>query len=150
MREEQRKFPHGGDDERRAGEYRATSRSFDRRLTLRIVVLGSAAGGGVPQWNCACPVCVLAWSGDARVAPRTQSSLAVSCDGEAFLLVNASPDLRQQIIATPVLHPRFGLRHSPIRSAIVTNADVDHVAGLLTLRERQAFTLHATEGTLAT
>jgi pyrroloquinoline quinone biosynthesis protein B len=92
----------------------------------------------------------LAWSGDVRVARRTQSSLAVSYDGEAFLLVNASPDLRQQIVATPVLHPRFGLRHSPIRSVIVTNADVDHVAGLLTLRERQDFTLHATEGTLAT
>jgi pyrroloquinoline quinone biosynthesis protein B len=117
---------------------------------LRVVVLGSAAGGGVPQWNCACPVCALAWSGDARVARRTQSSLAVSSDGEALLLVNASPDLRQQIIATPVLHPRSGLRHSPIRSVIVTNADVDHVAGLLTLRERQTFTLHATEGTLAT
>ena len=114
------------------------------------MVLGSAAGGGVPQWNCACLVCALAWSGDARVARRTQSSLAVSLDGESFALVNASPDLRQQIIATPVLHPRGGLRHSPIGSVIVTNADVDHVAGLLTLRERQNFTLHATAGTHAT
>jgi pyrroloquinoline quinone biosynthesis protein B len=84
------------------------------------------------------------------VARRTQSSVALSLDGEDFALVNASPDLRQQIIATPALHPRGGLRHSPIRSAIVTNADVDHVAGLLTLRERQNFTLHATAGTLAT
>src|SRR5579863_484767 len=141
MREEQRKFPHGGDDERRAGEYRATSRSFDRRLTLRIVVLGSAGGGGVPQWNCACPVCALAWSGDARVARRSQSSLAITLDGESFALVNASPDLRQQIVATALLHPREGQRHSPIKSVIVTNADVDHIAGLLTLRERQAFTL---------
>jgi pyrroloquinoline quinone biosynthesis protein B len=117
---------------------------------LRVVVLGSAAGGGVPQWNCACPVCALAWSGDARVARRTQSSIAVTVDGDAFALVNASPDLRQQILATPVLHPRGGLRHSPIGGVIVTNADVDHVAGLLTLRERQNLTLHATTATLAT
>jgi pyrroloquinoline quinone biosynthesis protein B len=117
---------------------------------LRVVVLGSAAGGGVPQWNCACPVCNLAWSGDARVGRRTQSSIALSVDGDAFALVNASPDLRQQILATPVLHPRGGLRHSPIRGVIVTNADVDHVAGLLTLRERQNLTLHATTATLAT
>jgi pyrroloquinoline quinone biosynthesis protein B len=117
---------------------------------LRVVVLGSAAGGGVPQWNCACPVCALAWSGDARVARRTQSSIAVTVDGDAFALVNASPDLRQQILATPVLHPRGGLRHSPIGGVIVTNADVDHVAGLLTLRERQNLTLHATAATLAT
>jgi len=116
-------------------------------LSLRVFVLGSAAGGGVPQWNCACPVCALAWSGDARVARRTQSSLAVTLDGESFALVNASPDLRQQIIAAPVLHPR-GLRDSPIKSVIVTNADVDHIAGLLTLRERQGFALHATAGTL--
>ena len=117
---------------------------------MRVVVLGSAAGGGVPQWNCACPVCALAWSGDARVARRTQSSIAVTVDGDAFALVNASPDLRQQILATPVLHPRGGLRHSPIGGVIVTNADVDHVAGLLTLRERQNLTLHATTATLAT
>ena len=71
----------------------------------------------------------------------------MTVDGESFALVNASPDLRQQIIAAPVLHPRYGLRHSPIRSVIVTNADVDHVAGLLTLRERQGFALHATAGT---
>jgi pyrroloquinoline quinone biosynthesis protein B len=116
---------------------------------LRVVVLGSAAGGGVPQWNCACPVCALAWSGDARVARRTQSSLAVTLDGESFVLVNASPDLREQIVANPALHPRRGARHSPIRSVVVTNADVDHVAGLLTLRERQRFALHATAGTLA-
>jgi pyrroloquinoline quinone biosynthesis protein B len=84
------------------------------------------------------------------VGRRTQSSIALSVDGDAFALVNASPDLRQQILATPVLHPRGGLRHSPIRGVIVTNADVDHVAGLLTLRERQNLTLHATTATLAT
>ena len=116
---------------------------------MRVVVLGSAAGGGVPQWNCGCPVCALAWSGDPRVTRRTQSSLAVTLDGENFALINASPDLRQQIIANSLLHPRNGLRHSPIKAVIITNADVDHIAGLLTLRERQGFALHATAGTLA-
>ena len=112
-------------------------------------MLGSAAGGGVPQWNCACQVCALAWAGDPRVERRTQSSIAATLDGESFALVNASPDLRQQIIDNPPLRPRRGLRDSPIRSAIVTNAEVDHLAGLLTLRERQAFVLHATAATHA-
>ncbi len=111
---------------------------------MKAIVLGSAAGGGVPQWNCRCPVCSLAWAGDPRVRPRTQSSLAVSPDGEHWLLVNASPDIRQQIAATPALHPRTGLRHSPIRAVLLTNGDVDHVAGLLTLRESQPFDLLAT------
>ena len=110
---------------------------------MHIIVIGSAAGGGFPQWNCRCPTCRLAWAGDPRVVPRTQSSLAVSADGRDWVLVNASPDLRQQIIATPALHPRDGARHSPIRAVVLTNGDVDHVAGLLTLRERQPFALHA-------
>ncbi len=110
---------------------------------MHIIVIGSAAGGGFPQWNCRCPTCRLAWAGDPRVVPRTQSSLAVSADGRDWVLVNASPDLRQQILATPALHPRDGARHSPIRAVVLTNGDVDHVAGLLTLRERQPFALHA-------
>src|SRR6516225_2193992 len=64
---------------------------------LTALVLGSAAGGGFPQWNCRCPTCRLAWAGDARVRPRTQASLAVSADGENWLLINASPDLPQQV-----------------------------------------------------
>jgi pyrroloquinoline quinone biosynthesis protein B len=116
---------------------------------VRILVLGSAAGGGVPQWNCLCPVCQLAWSGDKRVKPRSQSSLAVSADGERWLLLNASPDLRQQIIAAPSLHPRGAKRHSPIGAVFVTNADVDHVAGLLTLREQQSFVLFGSQATMA-
>ena len=116
---------------------------------MRILVLGSAAGGGFPQWNCLCPVCQLAWSGDKRVKPRSQSSLAVSADGERWLLLNASPDLRQQIIASPCLHPRGAKRQSPIRAVFVTNADVDHLAGLLTLREQQSFTLFGSRATLA-
>jgi pyrroloquinoline quinone biosynthesis protein B len=116
---------------------------------LRILVLGSAAGGGVPQWNCLCPVCQLAWRGDQRVKPRSQSSLAVSADGKQWLLLNASPDLRQQIIASPCLHPRGAKRHSPIGAVFVTNADVDHLAGLLTLREQQRFMLFGSRATLA-
>lgn len=117
---------------------------------LRAIVIGSAAGGGVPQWNCRCRVCRLAWRGDGAVRPRTQSSLAVSVDGDRWLLLNASPDIREQIRATPALHPREGLRHSPVGAVLVTNADVDHVTGLLGLRERQAFDLFGTAGTLDT
>ncbi|HEU0222560.1 MAG TPA: pyrroloquinoline quinone biosynthesis protein PqqB [Paracoccaceae bacterium] len=118
-------------------------------MTLRAVVLGAAAGGGLPQWNCNGPNSARFWRGDGSLAPATQSSLAVSLDGSDWALINASPDLRAQIMARPVLHPRdparFGLRDSPIRAVVLTNGDVDHVAGLLTLRERQAFTLWSTE-----
>ncbi|QRE76536.1 pyrroloquinoline quinone biosynthesis protein PqqB [Methylobacterium aquaticum] len=115
---------------------------------MHAIVLGSGAGGGVPQWNCRCPICAMARAGDRRVLPRTQSSLAVSADGDSWLLVNASPDIRQQLFDTPALHPREGLRHSPIQAVLLTNGDVDHVAGLLTLREGQPFRLHATRGIL--
>ncbi|MGB8546960.1 MAG: pyrroloquinoline quinone biosynthesis protein PqqB [Xanthobacteraceae bacterium] len=111
------------------------------------VVLGSAAGGGFPQWNCCCPVCRLAWAGDPRVKPRTQASIAVSADGERWLLINASPDLRAQISATPVLHPKADRRDSPIAAVILTGAEIDQTTGLLTLRERQPFRLLATAAT---
>ena len=114
---------------------------------MKAVILGSAAGGGVPQWNCRCFVCELARAGDARVSPRTQSSIALTADGENWLLVNASPDVRQQIAETPHLHPRRGSRHSPIAAVLLTNGDVDHVAGLLTLRESQPYRLYATTTT---
>ncbi len=117
---------------------------------LRAVVLGSGAGGGVPQWNCRCRVCRLAWAGDERVRPRTQSSVAVSIDGANWLLLNASPDIRQQILATPALRPRGEDRHSPIAAILVTNTDVDHVTGLLGLRERQPLTVWGTGQTLDT
>jgi pyrroloquinoline quinone biosynthesis protein B len=116
---------------------------------MQIIVLGSAAGGGFPQWNCLCPVCQLAWRGDKRVKPRTQSSLAVSADGEHWLLLNASPDLRQQILATPQLQPRGAKRQSPISAVFVTNGDVDHLTGLLTLREQQSFAIYGSKATLA-
>lgn len=115
---------------------------------MQLVILGSAAGGGLPQWNCRCPICSLAREDASRVRPRTQSSIAVSPDGERWLLVNASPDIRQQLFDNPALHPRVGLRHSPIHAVLLTNGDVDHVAGLLTLREGQPFTLYGTAGIL--
>jgi pyrroloquinoline quinone biosynthesis protein B len=116
---------------------------------LTAIVLGSAAGGGFPQWNCACANCRLARAGDKRVKPRTQASLAVTNDDEHWILINASPDLRAQLTATPALHPRNGLRDSPVAAVVLTGAEIDQVTGLLTLRERQPFTLHATAETLA-
>ena len=117
---------------------------------LTAIVLGAAAGGGFPQWNCQCPVCRLAWAGDARVKPRTQASIAVSADAEHWILLNASPDLRVQVQATPALRPRGGLRGSPIAAVVLTGAEVDQTAGLLTLREHQSFVLFATGETMAT
>ena len=89
---------------------------------LRAIVLGSAAGGGFPQWNCRCPVCRLAWDGDARVQARTQASLAVSRDGERWLLLNASPDLRAQILATPALRPGVSDGHEQVRGSPIAAA----------------------------
>ena len=111
---------------------------------MRVVVLGSAAGGGFPQWNSNTPACRRAWSGDAAAKPRTQASLAVSVDLENWFLLNASPDLRAQIGATECLRPRQGLRSSPIAGVVLTGGDVDAVAGLLTMRERHPFALCAT------
>jgi len=93
-------------------------------------------------------VCRLAWAGDARVHSSTQASLAVSADGERWALINASPDLRAQLAATPALHPR-DLRHSPIAAVVLTGAEIDQVAGLLAMRERQPFAVFATAETLA-
>jgi pyrroloquinoline quinone biosynthesis protein B len=116
---------------------------------LTAIVLGSAAGGGFPQWNCLCPVCRLAWAGDRRVKPRTQASLAMSANGEDWLLINASPDLPEQLRRSPALHPRGGTRGSPIKAILLTGAEIDQVTGLLSLRERQPFTLCASAATLA-
>jgi pyrroloquinoline quinone biosynthesis protein B len=114
---------------------------------LRIVVLGAAAGGGVPQWNCGCAVCQAARNGGPQ---STQASIAISADGEHWFLINASPDLRQQLIATPQLHPKAGrLRHSPIAGVILTNGEVDAVAGLLAMREGSPFTIYAHPRVLA-
>lgn len=111
---------------------------------MHILVLGSAAGGGFPQWNCNCEGCRRARSGDPLARPRTQSSIAVSAGDGRWLLLNASPDLRAQINATPALHPSDGIRSSPLAAAVLTNADIDHVTGLLSLREMQPFAVYAT------
>lgn len=99
----------------------------------------------MPQWNCSYRYSQAARTGRGSVKRRTQSSIAVSADGARWVLVNASPDIGAQLIATPELHPDpgDGLRSTPIEAVIVTNADVDHIAGLLTLRERQPFFLYA-------
>jgi pyrroloquinoline quinone biosynthesis protein B len=113
---------------------------------MHIRILGSAAGGGFPQWNCNHPNSRRARNKDSTASPRTQSSLAISSDREHWFLCNASPDLRQQINENPILQPQPAgpLRTSPIAGVVLTNADVDHIAGLLNLRESQALQLYAT------
>lgn len=112
-------------------------------MTFRARILGAAAGGGLPQWNCGCRNCSLARAG--TIASQTQSSLAVSPNGETWAVLNASPDIREQLARSPELHPT-GLRSLPLSAVLVTNGDIDHVAGLLTLREMQPYTLFATPG----
>src|SRR5580692_4193493 len=115
----------------------------DRAAGLTGLVLGAAAGGGFPQWNCGCRQCTLVRSGDPRVRPATQASVAVSGNGSDWIVVGASPDLRQQILQTPRLWPRTPGRDSPIAGVVLIGGDVDAIAGLLVLRERQAFTVYA-------
>jgi pyrroloquinoline quinone biosynthesis protein B len=116
---------------------------------VKFLVLGAAAGGGLPQWNCLCENCRLAFARDGRIAQRTQASVAASADGENWVVMSATPDLRQQIIANPELHPKITPRHSPIRGVFAPNGDVDNIAGLLVLREAQPFTLWATKSIMA-
>lgn len=112
---------------------------------LHALVLGSAAGGGFPQWNGNDELARRARAGDPRLPSRTQSSLAVSADRRRWVLLNASPDLRQQIAERRQLQPGpdDAKRASPIAAVVLTNADVDHIAGLLTLRENHAFAIYA-------
>jgi pyrroloquinoline quinone biosynthesis protein B len=121
---------------------------------MRLRILGSAAGGGLPQWNCACPNCTEARSASGRVRPRTQDGMALDVGDGAWVLVNASPDIHRQIQATPELWPAVetggtaaptGGRSTPIGGVILTNGDLDHTLGLFSLRENTPFTLYATE-----
>lgn len=112
-------------------------------MTLRAHILGAAAGGGLPQWNCGCDNCNLARGG--KIPSQTQSSLAVTAEGNEWAILNASPDIRQQLAQTACLFPS-GPRQLPLRSVLLTNGDIDHIAGLLTLREMQPFRLFATAG----
>ncbi|MEO0359707.1 MAG: pyrroloquinoline quinone biosynthesis protein PqqB [Pseudomonadota bacterium] len=108
---------------------------------MKILILGAAAGGGVPQWNCGCRNCDDARTG--RIPSLTQSSIAVSAGGSSWAVLNASPDIRAQLAAAPALAPK-GLRGTPIEAVVLTNGDVDHVAGVLTLREKTPFALYGT------
>ena len=110
---------------------------------MKVRVLGSAAGGGFPQWNCGCPNCIDVRAGARSVQARTQESVAVSADGESWFLLNASPEVRAQLESFPALHPR-GPRHSPIAGILLTNGDLDHCLGLLSLRESQRLSVYAT------
>ena len=111
---------------------------------MRIKVLGAAAGGGFPQWNCGCPNCRDLRAGTFGAPPQTQESVAISSAGDRWLLLNASPEIRSQIESCPALHPR-GPRDSPIAAVVLTNGDLDHTLGLLSLRESHPLTIYATE-----
>ncbi|HEU4368169.1 MAG TPA: pyrroloquinoline quinone biosynthesis protein PqqB [Methylomirabilota bacterium] len=111
---------------------------------MLVRVLGSAAGGGFPQWNCGCANCRGVRAGSLRAAARTQECVAVSADGAAWLLLNCSPEIRAQIESFPGLHPR-GPRDSPIAAILLTNGDLDHCLGLLSLRESHPLVVYATE-----
>src|SRR5262249_17156244 len=106
-------------------------------------VLGAAAGGGFPQWNCNCPNCRGARDGSLPCRPGTQSSIAVSADYRCWFLFNASPDIRQQVEAFPPLRP-VGVRHTPLQAVVFSDAEIDHTAGLLSLREAPSLRVYAT------
>jgi pyrroloquinoline quinone biosynthesis protein B len=111
---------------------------------MQVLALGSAAGGGFPQWNCACGNCYAVRAGTFHGKPRTQAQLAVSLDGNTWFLLGASPDLRAQIEAAPQLQPRGRLRQSPVAGVLLASAELDHVLGLLSLRELQPLEIHST------
>lgn len=119
---------------------------------MHIRILGAAAGGGFPQWNCSCRNCADVRQGKPGFKARTQCSLAVSANGSDWVLLNTAPDLRQQINETPELGARAdaGLRNSPIKAAVLTGGDVDFIAGLLNLRELQPFTVYGSSRVLST
>ena len=110
---------------------------------MRLRVLGSAAGGGFPQWNCGCTSCVAARAATGDAFPRTQESVAVTSDGLSWVLLNASPDIRTQLEGFPPLHPRAP-RDSPVVAVLLTSGELDHTLGLLSLRESQPLVVYAT------
>jgi pyrroloquinoline quinone biosynthesis protein B len=115
---------------------------------VRVRVLGSAAGGGFPQWNCGCANCAGVRCGDPRLRARTQESVAVSADGDSWFLRNCSPEVRAQVEFCSALWPREP-RHSPIAGIVLTNGDLDHCLGLLSLRESHPLVVYATDAVRA-
>jgi pyrroloquinoline quinone biosynthesis protein B len=111
---------------------------------MHIRLLGTAAGGGFPQWNCNCSNCRGVRSGTVAARPRTQCSVAISSDGARWFLLGASPDVRVQIESFAPLLPRHGVRGTGIEGVLLSNADLDHTLGLLMLREGEPLVLHAT------
>ena len=111
---------------------------------MRVRILGSAAGGGFPQWNCGCSNCVGVRGGTIAARARTQASVAISGDGNRWYLLGASPEIRSQLESFPALHPR-GPRHTPIEAIFLANGDLDHTLGLLSLREWSQITVYATD-----
>ena len=110
---------------------------------MQVILLGTAAGGGFPQWNCWCPTCRIARREPARARPRSQSSAAVSADGRRWFLLNASPDVHAQLARIPGPEPR-GMRHVPIEGVVLTDAELDHTLGIVLLREGRDLQLYAT------
>ncbi|MFI0808987.1 pyrroloquinoline quinone biosynthesis protein PqqB [Streptomyces echinatus] len=110
-------------------------------MVVRVVLLGTAAGGGFPQWNCACALCAAAR--DGKLPSRTQECAAVTGNGRDWWLLNASPDLRAQLAATPALWPGPGPRDSPLRGVLLTDAEADHVSGLAALRGAAGLKVYA-------
>ena len=113
---------------------------------LSLKLLGTAAGGGFPQWNCACPLCSGSRTNPSRLPPKLQLQALLSAGGRDCFLINASPDLRVQIEMEPALQPRAesGRRNTPIAGIVLTSADLDQVLGLLLLREFQPLRVYAT------
>lgn len=110
---------------------------------MELLLLGTAAGGGFPQWNCWCPTCRIGRSEPHRARPRSQSSVAISSDGARWFLLNASPDVHRQIAPlTPALPE--GMRHVPVEGIVTTDAELDHTLGIALLREARQLQLFAT------
>jgi len=114
---------------------------------VEVILLGTAAGGGFPQWNCWCPSCRVARADPRRAVPRSQSSAAVSADGRRWFLLNASPDVREQLTRLPTPVPE-GSRHVPVEGIVVTDAELDHTVGIVLLREARHLQLCATPSVL--
>jgi len=112
---------------------------------MKIRVLGSGAGGGFPQWNCSCPNCKAVRSGTIKASTRNQSSIAVSSDGEHWVLFNASPDVRAQLESFPEIHPKNKVRGTGIEAIVIIDSQIDHVTGLLILREGDPLNIYCTE-----